>query len=728
MNDTHKKGKIVLWFCNILLIMVAVVASMVYSSHIRTTQKKVKKTDFITTVESMKQLSQNYLDGEKGYLNNWASYITKHDMTLSESLDFLRQINTNKDRFAHIVDMDTFQAYSSYYPSGKEEISTYLYYKQKKHLTEYEQSFVTMMQKMFEGKEAQFSVMGKITIPETLESAVGLGAKVSIKTSYGKKDYLLVRMVPTNALRRNWVFPVEYSSAEVGIITRAGDYVIQSESMKSISFLEYIRAYNFSNDYNKIRELQTQLKYTDYGTLTYKNFRGKDCLWYYSSFGKDSDLNILGCVNLEQLQTSDNAWFIVYLICVTLVILSLIDGSYFYFMNRKLRETARLANQASEAKTQFLSAMSHDIRTPMNGVLGMMSIAQKNINNPEYVMECLDKSMNAGKQLLTLINDVLDISKIESGKLILSKEKINLNEMINGLVDMLSTQMQEKNLAFSCDLDGLAHPDVCADKMRLNQVFVNILSNAVKYTNDGGSIWLTLKEEAFSEEEETTSIVFLVKDTGIGMTEEFQKNMYTSFSRAVSTQVNETQGTGLGLSIVKQMLNLMGGSIDCTSQVGVGSTFEVRLTLPILKEIEDVNLSNANEKVEVGDLHLLIAEDNELNWEIIEIMLSEYGVKVDRVKNGLLCLKRIQKVEAGTYDAILMDIQMPIMNGMEATKNIRALDDDRKNKIPIIAMTADAFAEDVQACFQCGMNGHIAKPIDSSKLLEYLKKIKKNNF
>ena len=716
-----KNTKVFLLICNILLILTMITTAWLYSGYISRSQSEVKKADFIRTIESMKSVSQNYLDGEQGYVKNWASYISKQDMSMEEALDFLRSINVNKERFVHIVDMDTYEAYSSYYPKGEEKIDTYVEYKNDDG--DGELPFGRIMEDMFEEKGDQFNVLGKYRIPETETMSVGVGRRVTLRTQDGHKDYLLLRIIPVDVLKKSWVFPTEYSSAEVGIITNNGDYVVQSASMRSQNFIEYIRGYNFQDNYNAGEKLRNTLRTHEHGTLEYKNFRGTDCVWYYSSFGKNSPLDIIGVMSREELKSTVDAWYLVILVCGTLLILMVIDGAYLISMNHRLRETARMSEQASRAKTQFLSAMSHDIRTPLNAVLGMMTLARHKANDSEHVRQCMDKGLQSGKHLLTLINDILDISKIESGNVTLNPEPVSLIELMEDLTEIQEQNLAEKEIELQSDWKNLPHPCVSVDKMRLNQIYVNLFTNAVKYTENGGKIVLRLYEKEIPDHPENTRLIFFVKDNGIGMTEEFQKNMYHNFSREIKTQVNRTQGTGLGLSIVKQIVDLMGGTITCKSAPGVGTTFIVSIDLPVLEDVKELN-SAMEEKQEVGTMHLLVAEDNDLNWEIFQELVSEQGITCDHAKNGKECVEMLQSAPAGTYSAILMDVHMPVMNGYEATKAIRSLDDEKLNKIPIVAMTADAFAEDVQACIASGMNGHIAKPVNMEMLFSYLKKIK----
>ena len=578
-------------------------AAWIYSRYISRTQTQSKEADFIRTVESMKQVSQNYLDGERGYVKNWSAYISSNHMDMEEALDFLRTINTNEKRFIHIVDMDTYEAYSAYYPKGEEKIDTYVRYKDTN--IEADLPFGEIMESMFKGgDEDKFEVLGKYRLQETQAMVVGIGTRVTLRTREGDKDYLMLRIVPVDEIKKFWVFPTEHSSAEVGIITRTGDYVIQSSSMKSQNFIEYIRGYKFQEDYNERDALLHTLKTNDVGILQYKNFRGKDCIWYYSSFGDNSSLDILGVLSKDGLKASVDAWYIVLLVCGTLVLLMVIDGAYLINMNRRLREEARLSEQASRAKTQFLSAMSHDIRTPLNAVLGLMTIAKNKSTDSQRVEECMDKGLQSGKHLLTLINDVLDISKIESGSFALNPERISLKVMIQDLVEMQERNLSDRGIQLLTDFEALPHNYVYADKIRLNQIYVNLLTNAVKYTEPGGIIFLCLYQQEIPEHPENTRLVFYIEDNGIGMTEEFQKNMYHTFSREINTQVNSIQGTGLGLAIVKQMVDLMGGTIVCNSASGEGTAFEVAIDLPIVED-EEMTDNSGEEFQRIEDMHLL---------------------------------------------------------------------------------------------------------------------------
>lgn len=506
-----------------------------------------------------------------------------------------------------------------------------------------------------------------------------------------------------------------------------------ANSMKAYNFLEFIRSYNFEN-YNEVNDLEQRLLTTDKGLMIYKNSKGEDCYWYYSAFDDNGSVDILGSIPVSVLNSHTSNWFIVFLTCGILMLLVVIDGAYILNINHKLRKTAEMAEYANQAKTRFLSSMSHDIRTPMNAVIGMTDIARKYADNPVKVRECLDKVSFASNHLLTLINDILDISKVESGNMVLNPAMFSVKELKTKLVNIVLPQIKEKKLNFIVEDEELPYEYLIADELRLNQIFINLLSNAVKYTNSGGTIRLIMQEELIPEDSSQVCLICTISDTGIGMSEEFQQTMYNSFERATDSRINKIQGSGLGLAIAREMVEMMNGTITCKSALGKGTEFVVSIIMPVvykavpggLKTGQGINLSgNAaensfrqtgtdmeNEDPEkFRDMNILVAEDNDLNWEIICELLGEYGILCDRAENGRECVEMISAAENGKYDLIFMDVQMPVMNGKEAAREIRMSTREYVRNIPIIAITADAFAEDVKECMDAGMNGHISKPV-----------------
>ena len=379
------------------------------------------------------------------------------------------------------------------------------------------------------------------------------------------------------------------------------------------------------------------------------------------------------------------------------------------------------AEQANAAKSSFFSNMSHDMRTPMNGIVGMTSIAKRNLGNRERVLDCLDKIEFSSNHLLGLINDVLDMSKIENGKLALSSDPFSLTELFRELEAILRSQCDDKKQTLIFDI-RITHKMVTGDSLRVKQILMNLLSNAVKFTPQGGRVVMTVTEEK-QRQAGCAFYRFNVTDNGIGMTPEFLKTVFTPFERASDSVVRRTEGTGLGMAISKNLVSAMGGQISVKSEVGRGTTFSVDLELSLQEteavETQEVRETSVNE-VSFAGRRFLLAEDNDINQEIAVELLSGYEAEIDVVNDGKQALERFMASEPGYYDAILMDIQMPVMNGYEAAAAIRACGHVQAESIPIIAMTANVFAEDVMAARNVGMNGHIPKPVDARYLYQVL--------
>lgn len=384
---------------------------------------------------------------------------------------------------------------------------------------------------------------------------------------------------------------------------------------------------------------------------------------------------------------------------------------------------AEAANKANEAKSEFLSRMSHDIRTPLNVISGLVDVAKTHTGEEEKIRECLDKISVTSRNLQSLVNDVLDLKQIESGKLEIRPKEMRVSDLYESVQKMLDQDIYKRRLEFSCNKHDIRYPYLYADQLRLEQICTNLLSNAVKYTPDGGKVSFDLSEEA-TENAEKVKLVCIVSDTGIGMTPEFMQEMYSEFSRAVDTRVNKVRGSGLGLAIVKQIVDLMQGTIEVESRPNEGTRFCVTIELPWMEK-EEVEGSQEEKTICLEGMQLLIAEDNDLNYEVEQELLTMRGIQCIRAENGQECVEKFRKAQPGMIDAILMDMQMPVMDGPAAARAIRALNHPMAKEIPIIAVTANAYHEDIEKCRKAGMNDHLAKPVDYKKLEELLKKYRR---
>lgn len=705
------------------------------------------------------------------------------------------------------------------------------------------------------------------------QEIVMIGMPVAYPIGDGKKSIALVGGFPSEKI--NDILSLDSDSLMyIHIIRCDGTYVIRNADSIQESYFDRIM-YLFSE--NHPEETQTyidELKSSMENKQTYSTFlpQNDDRLHIYSTPLTNSEwflIMVMPYGALDQTINNLNSFRSVLFLITTLMIIAplLIIFILYYRISQKqmrLLEKAREeAEHANKAKSEFLSNMSHDIRTPMNAIIGMTAIAAANIDNKQQMENCLAKISLSGKHLLGLINDILDMSKIESGKITLTISDVSLREVMESIVSIVQPQIKSKKQKFDVFISNIDAENVCCDRIRLNQIILNLLSNAIKFTPDGGTIEVGLYEEPSPLGERHTRVQLEVRDTGIGMTEEFLEKIYDSFTREDSKRVHKTEGTGLGMAITKYIVDTMGGTIRVESTLGKGTHFfvtldlekaetraeemilprwhmlvvddnemicrtavdslqkiginaewtldgesalkmveqkkaadpyqiilldwklpgidgietakEIRQTLghdiPILlisaydwSEIEDEaksagvsgfiskplfrstlfyglkqfsesktpSVSDASaveipsESISFNHEKILLAEDNELNWEIAHELLSDLGLDIDHAENGRVCVEMFEKSEPGYYKAILMDIRMPVMSGYEASEAIRAGSRPDKD-IPIIAMTADAFAEDMKKCLDAGMNAHTPKPIDVNIVARLLKKYMRKN-
>lgn len=421
---------------------------------------------------------------------------------------------------------------------------------------------------------------------------------------------------------------------------------------------------------------------------------------------------------------------LVFLVAVSIAVLA--TAICYLMLHRKQREklyteeirkSAEKARKANEAKTRFLFNMSHDIRTPMNAIVGFSGLLEKSIHDEKKSLDYIKKLRVSSDILLTIINQVLEMARIESGKITLSSESVNIREMVDAMNTVFESSLTKKSLEYQCSLN-VVHDQILCDKTKMEEIILNVVSNSIKYTNPHGKITVSI-DELDSEDEKNANYKVVVEDNGIGMSQDYLPHIFEEFSREHTSTETRVAGTGLGLPIVKSLVDRMDGTIEVESEEGKGTRFIMKFSFPVslenqVREKEKQNIPDITEKLE--GKRILLAEDNELNAEIAETVLEETGIKVKHVEDGIQCIEELKKMPEKYYDVILMDVQMPNMDGYTATQRIRDLDDSRA-EIPIIAMTANAYDEDRRKAQEAGMDGFLAKPLDVDEMMRLLAQI-----
>lgn len=386
--------------------------------------------------------------------------------------------------------------------------------------------------------------------------------------------------------------------------------------------------------------------------------------------------------------------------------------------NHLLRMAVLQKENASKSKSAFLSHMSHDIRTPLTGIIGMTDIAIKNFDDKEKALGCLQKIDSSSKHLLDLINDILDMSRIESGKMAINHEPMDMREIVNSCAFIAEGLLTQRNVEFVRGFGIFRHPILVGDELHLRQVLINILGNAIKFTPDGGKIFFHARE--FSEECGRAVYHFEIEDTGIGMKADFLETIWDSFTQEDTGNCNGQKGTGLGMAITRKLVDLMGGTIKVESELGVGSKFSLEVSFDIGEKQRITQTVKKSETVLKG-MKILLVEDNELNMEIAKTILEDEGIHVITAENGKIAVNIFNNCPENTFDALLMDVRMPVMDGLTAAKTIRTLPRIDAATVPIIAMTADAYDEDMQRTAEAGMDAHLIKPVNQKELMQTLK-------
>ena len=724
--------KSVMLLGNIVIVLVILGLTMfdVSSEQKRILTSQIEGFENMTV--AMERVTTNYLLGEQQVCNSWASYINSNDMTAEEAIDFVRESIAVPNVTAHILLTGDGELAGLSTASRNEGTDDYTV--SYDNVKAFDEGFESLLD-----EDSNLNVTRAYTNPVNAIQSIGFCCSVHVRDEETGKmqDAVFLRIVPLSLIETKWVFPTkEYEKAEISLIDNSGDYIVRGRSFKNSNFYEFYQSYNTSAP-DVLEGVKESVKGAP-GVFEMLNSTGQRSILSHTRVNSTDDWIIVTMIPISEFDGAVINWTIVGIITIGLLFLLIFNLVIMMGFNRKLKTAVDSADRANRAKTDFLSTMSHDIRTPMNAIVGLTIITEKNADDATAVRENLHKISTASNHLLTLINDILDITKVESGKITLNPVTFSLEECRENLINISQPMVKEKNIEFTFNTDKFEHEYLYADQLRLNQIYINLLSNAIKYTEAGGKVEAEMLEESGSTDR-TVRLTYTVSDTGIGMTPEFMEKMYQPFSRQIDSRVDTIQGTGLGLAITKKMIDLMDGTIDCVSEVGKGTTFTVTLEIAISDKPAYLTKQEAGEGEASGDdtqtterdelsgiegMKILVVEDNNINWEIISNLLQMHGVETERAENGKRAVEIMTSASKGDYDLIFMDVQMPVMNGIEATKAIRTLDDEWAAGIPIIAMTADAFSENISECMAAGMNGHIAKPIDLKLVQKEIMKAK----
>ena len=611
---------------NIAIMVGILIFVILYSSYEGKAALRRQVESFVSTTVAMEHVTENYMAGEQHICDVWARYINSKGMSIEEAASFICISHVTQTASAHIVYLDTLSGLST--RARQDAADDYAVSYGRIGLLN-DVSWINDI-----GKSVNIS--RAYTNPVNGEQSIAFCNYVTLQDSEtGElRDAVLLRVLPIAEMAQKWIFPQEgFENTELSMIDANGDYIIKGHSFKNSSFFEFYRSYNTIDPASAQEFFETITSST--GSFTMLNSRGEKCILAYTPVDATGGWTLLSFMPMKDLRVNTENWLLIGVISAALLLLFVFDLSVMLNFNKKLQAAAREAASANRAKTDFLSTMSHDIRTPMNAIMGLTTIAEKNLGDTESVADNLRKISLASNHLLSLINDILDISKVESGKLNLSPLTFSIVDTVENLVNISQPMIKEKNINFNFRINRMEKEYLYADQLRLNQIYINILSNAIKYTEPGGSVSVDLREEG-SEKPGCVKLTYVVADTGMGMSPEFMAKMYEPFSRQTDSRVNTIQGTGLGLAITKQMVDLMNGVIDCQSEQGKGTTFTIVLDIPVAdKQLDDMQLE---------PIDVLIVDDDTVLLETAVDALESLGVTAEKAEDSITALGMISTV------------------------------------------------------------------------------------
>lgn len=684
---------------NIVLLLFAVLS---YGRYISAYRERLREEN----LGNIANLNQSSALNATVLISSWniklediAQYIGQYDMTYREALSVIEQSNSSMDRQFELID----GGYTGYL-ALRDENGAFI-------PLDYRKPAYADLQKALD--DMQDSAYDDIRfVPEFTDSSTALKyfaiyRHLPLKDENGTtKIYTLLLATKARDVLAVFNSLNDFTGQSTVLMDGTGNYIVSNNDFKSTNFFQYLYVYN-DLTLDQRNDIEREIAANGRGELYFKNAKGQECVFRYDRM-TTNNWYCVTCVPLASFRTPIFTINYAIYAVVALFLVLVMDLAWLQHMNRRLRVSVLREKEASDAKTDFLSRMSHDIRTPLNGIIGLTTLAL-NEDLPPLIREYLENIKVSGQFLAGLVNDILDLSKVESGKAELHPEPYSCRDLCKYVEAVVIPLCKDKGLDFRISPPDNA-PPVLLDRLRFNQIIFNLLSNAVKYTPAGGLIEFYWERTELSQDRVILS--FTVRDDGIGMSEEFQRHMFESFTQERSQTADS--GSGLGLSIVNSLVKLMHGRISVESKLGKGSAFVVQLETTVCRR--GYSVPQEIVIVKLDGRRVLLCEDNRINIMVAQRMLESWGMLVDVAENGRVCVKLFSESPLDTYDAVLMDVIMPEMDGLSATRAIRALDRPDAATVPIIAMTANAYDSDVQNCLDAGMNAHLGKPIDQERL------------
>lgn len=705
-NKPERKHNFYVLGVDILLIGATITSFIIYSSDYRAKLKAQNLSDIQNLNTSSAQISEAFFLNSRNHLSNLIKYVQTANLTSDNALSFFAASNSNENTQLELVGSD----YNGYVYTKNESAFPKI---------NYGASDYTALQAIF-SSTAAVEANQLLCTPEFTDRYNGVKSFAIynyVMINDGSNNlirYTLMDIYSSASLNQDITLNGGYTDMATILVNKDGDYLLGNSEFKSSNLFSFF--YKFSNlSLDERTEELASFKANKHGVFYHKDSKGRDCVFVYCPV-PSTDYYTVSLVPLSSYHLNPLDLNYTLLIAGLILALMFFNIAWLIETNRRLKVSVEKEKVASEAKTDFLSRMSHDIRTPLNVVIGSADLAMDEKDNPDNTKKYLANIDRSGRLLLALINDILDLNKVESGKMELNKTPYSFQDFTEMMMGTINPLAFDKGIKFEIVKTNQTMPVLEFDHVRLNQVFYNILSNSVKFTPPGGTITLTVSDIPIDDN--NYLVKFVASDTGCGMSQEFQKHMFEVFTQENrDTGLKNPQGTGLGLAIVKNLVDLMSGTIEVQSTVDKGTTFIIALPAKVTSLTpQKVEEKEKADNAAISGKKVLLCEDNDLNAEIAETILNKANVQVTRASDGQEGVDLFLKADPYTFDAILMDMRMPKMNGIEATLAIRSSSKAGAKDTPIIAMTANAFDSDIKNCLDAGMNAHLAKPIEPKAL------------